>query len=61
MSHDEGNVLQGLTAMLHGKPVGKAITSLGLVYGKPKEDVVKSIPERDNIFCLEFIFSVSQL
>ena len=34
--HDEGNVLQDLTAMPHGNPGGKAATGSGLAYGKPK-------------------------
>lgn len=47
---DEGNVLQGLAAMPHGKPVGKATTGLGLAYGRPKEDVIQSISAGGNFF-----------
>lgn len=58
---DEDNVLQGLTAMPRGNPAGKAAIGLELPYGKPKEDVVKSISGEGKCFCLEIIFSVGQL
>lgn len=54
--HDEDSVLQGLTAMPHGNPVGKAATGLGLAYGKPKEDVAKSIAAKANVFALRLYF-----
>lgn len=48
--HDEGNVLQDLTAVPHGNPAGKATVGLGLAYGKPKEDAIKSLSAEGKYF-----------